>query len=399
MINQHENQMASTDSMLPPLVEFCAVANMQNAWVALSLRVQPVVGELGDGLQSVFEAPDLLAAIAPLDCVVMLDSPLVVTDALAAMMPAARVCFAINASALQDEAARARMLNLQGRGYRMLIDGAPPAGVAVPASLRAVANDFSAAPPKPDVLQLMFGPHLAYGVHSAERLMQCAHIGYEWFSGDYALHPAPSTEPTDGSSRKRLMTLLGMLARDAETREIEALLKQDPALSYQVLKLANSAMFAHATPISSFGQAISVLGRRQLQRWLQLLLYARQQPDGVANPLLPVAAMRAAQMESLCKLRGGEREEQDLAFMTGVFSLLHLLFGLPMEDILGALNLPSAASSALLTREGPMGELLALIEAGRMTPETLDRIGLAPEPWWRSQLHAYQWAIQVSRNL
>ena len=57
------------------------------------------------------------------------------------------------------------------------------------------------------------------------------------------------------------------------------------------------------------------------------------------------------------------------------------------------------ASDALLKREGPMGELLALIEAGRLDPTALDRVGLAPEPWWRSQLHAYHWAIQVSRNL
>ena len=128
-------------------------------------------------------------------------------------------------------------------------------------------------------------------------------------------------------------------------------------------------------------------------------MYARKQPDGVANPLLPIAAMRAGQMESLCKLRGGEREEQDLAFMTGVFSLLDLLFAMPMEEIVGALNLPSQASSALLKREGPLGDLLALIEAGRIDPEMLDRAGLAPEPWWRSQLYAYHWAIQVSRNL
>jgi EAL and modified HD-GYP domain-containing signal transduction protein len=372
---------------------------MQNAWVALSLRVQPVVGELADGLHSIFDTPDLLTAIAPLDCIVMLDTPMVVTEALAALMPANRVSFALKASALQDDAARERMLNLQTRGYRILLDGAAPAGVTVPAALRTIANDFSAAGPKPDVLQLMFGPHLAHGVNTAERLMECARVGYEWFSGDYALHPAESTEPTDGSSRKRLMTLLGLLARDAETRELEALLKQDPALSYHLLKLANSAMFAHTTPITSFGQAISVLGRRQLQRWLQLLLYARQQADGIANPLLPIAALRAAQMEALCKERGGERDEQDLAFMIGVFSLLDLLFVMPMEEIVGALNLPPMASSALLTREGPMGELLALIEGGRLNPELLDRVGLAPEPWWRSQLHAYHWAIQVSRNL
>ncbi|MES2320013.1 MAG: HDOD domain-containing protein [Pseudomonadota bacterium] len=391
--------MASTEFMLPPLVSFNPVANMQNAWVALSLRVDPVVGDLATSLHHVFSSADLLAAIAPLDCILMLDSAAVINDELAALMPVNRVSFAINGNALQDDSSRQRMCELQERGYRVLVDGLPPAGTAVPPTLRSVANDFSEAAPKAEVLPLVFGPHLAHGVHSATRRAECARVGYEWFSGDYPLHPPPSLDPQDGSSRKRLMNLLGLLARDAETRELEALLKQDPSLSYHLLKLANSAAFAQTMAITSFSQAISVLGRRQLQRWLQLLLYARQQPDGMANPLLPIAALRAAQMESLCKLRCGEREEQDLAFMTGVFSLLDLLFALPMEEIVGALSLPPVAANALLERKGPFGELLALIETRRVEPMMLDCAGLAPAPWWQSQLHAYHWAIQVSRNL
>jgi EAL and modified HD-GYP domain-containing signal transduction protein len=262
-----------------------------------------------------------------------------------------------------------------------------------------VATNFSAQEPKSQVLPLVFGPHLAHGVNTGQRLAQCARVGYEWFCGDYPLHPIQSTNPDDGSSRKRLMTLLGQLARDAETREIEALLKQDPALSYHLLKLANSAAFAHSTPITSFGQAISVLGRRQLQRWLQLLLYARQQADGLPNPLLPIAAMRAAQMEALAKLQGAERDEQDLAFMTGVFSLLDLLFGMTMEEIVGTLNLPAIAADALLTRTGRFGDLLRMIEDQPADGAMLAGAGLSPHAWWGSQLQAYHWAIQVSRNL
>jgi EAL and modified HD-GYP domain-containing signal transduction protein len=70
-----------------------------------------------------------------------------------------------------------------------------------------------------------------------------------------------------------------------------------------------------------------------------------------------------------------------------------------MEEIVGALNLPPIASDALLTRAGPYGEMLRQAEARSVTAAMLDRAQLQPEQWWFSQLHAYHWAIQVSRNL
>ena len=141
------------------------------------------------------------------------------------------------------------------------------------------------------------------------------------------------------------------------------------------------------------------LYRRQLQRWLQLLLYARQQDDGKIHALLPLAAVRAAQMEALCQLRGGDRDAQDLAFMTGVFSLLDVLLGMPMEEIIATLNLAPEVSAALLERNGELGALLALVESSAPSPDGLRRAGIDGETYWRSLLQAYQWAIQVSRNL
>lgn len=406
--------MATFESTPFPLVELQAVSNAQNEWLALTLRATPrqsdpdsdspdrATAELSTALGAVFAAPDLLTAIAPLDCVVMLDSPAALTPELLTMMPPNRVSFAIAAPALGVEDTRKQIIALHDSGYRVLIDGIAAEGVTVPPALRAVSLDVgggAAIPSGKAGLLALFGPHLARGIDSGVRQAECARGGFEWFSGPWPLKPIPSKEPNDGTSRKRLLTLLGLLARDAESRELETLLKQDPALSYHLLKLVNSAAFALSTPITSFGQAINLLGRRQLQRWLQLLLYARQEADGMANPLLPLAALRAAQLEMLAKQQGGERDDQDLAFMTGVFSLLDVLFDMPMSDIVGALKLDPAAADALLARGGRLGHQLRLIESGVVTVEQLTAIDIDPEHWWQSQLHAYHWAIQVSRNL
>jgi EAL and modified HD-GYP domain-containing signal transduction protein len=391
--------MAVPDSSLLPLVDMQAAANAGNHWVALTLRIDDSAGDPSAAWHAIFATPDLLTAVAPLDCVLLISSPAILTPAVLDLMPPNRVMFAIDAAALADAAACRAMAALQEEGYRILIDGANPAALALTPTLSAVALDCTDDVPAPQALKALFGPHLARGVHSAVRRDQCAEAGFGWFSGDYPIHPAPSDEADDGTSRKRLLNLLVLLAADAETREVEALLKQDPALSFQLLKLVNSAAFALSTPITSFGQAIGLLGRRQLQRWLQLLLYARQREDGLPNPLLPVAALRAAQMESLCKQRGGDREAQDLAFMVGVFSLLDVLLDLPMTEIVAELKLAPDTAAALTERSGMLGQLLALVETPAPTPAALREAGIATARWWQSQLHAYHWAIQVSRNL
>jgi hypothetical protein len=69
-----------------------------------------------------------------------------------------------------------------------------------------------------------------------------------------------------------------------------------------------------------------------------------------------------------------------------------------MEDIIGALRLPQHVLGALLRREGPLGQRLALVE-GRADEARLAQAGIARDAWWRSQLGAIRWAIQVARHV
>jgi EAL and modified HD-GYP domain-containing signal transduction protein len=381
-----------------PLVAIDPVANGQNEWVALCLRVEDGRASTQQ-LQAVFGTPDLLAAIAPLDGLLMLDNPASLTPPVLALMPANRIGFVIAAGALAQDGAGRRLTELHELGYRIWLDGTPPVDVKVPPALRTIARDCSQDPLPAGRLAALFGPHLARRVDSARQFSESEMAGFDWFSGDYPYDPAlTGDDHQDGSSRRRITTLLGLLSRDADSRELEQQLKQDPALSYHLLKLVNSAAFAVSTQITSFNQAISLLGRRQLQRWLQLLLYARQQADGLPNLLLPLAARRGAQLEALCKQDGGERDDCDLAFMTGVFSLLDRLLHMPMPDIVAELNLPQHVSGALLDRSGTLGRWLHLTET-HPSHAALMEARIDPADWWNSQLNAYHWAIQVGRNV
>lgn len=194
-----------------------------------------------------------------------------------------------------------------------------------------------------------------------------------------------------------------LVTSDADSDEIEDVIKRDPNLSYQLLKLVNSVAFAPGRKITSFAQAIAMLGRRQLQRWLQLLLYARQPGSPHASPLLPRAAQRAGLMEALAKYQGLTHEMQDHAFMVGMFSLLDQLFGMPVAEVIGPLNLPDPVVQGLTAGEGVLGGLLAAVVAsdGEPTPalgEIVVRIGIAPEDWAAAQVAALRWAVLVSKE-
>jgi hypothetical protein len=99
------------------------------------------------------------------------------------------------------------------------------------------------------------------------------------------------------------------------------------------------------SPITSFGQAINLLGRRQLQRWLQLLVYSDPNNGQHPTPLLQKAAARGRLIELLVPSLGIDpalENPGDMAFMIGTFSLLDTLLNMSMGDILHQLPLPKS---------------------------------------------------------
>jgi len=194
-----------------------------------------------------------------------------------------------------------------------------------------------------------------------------------WIEGDWAL-AAPARPTGNGAASRALaLQLVERVNADADTHEIEALLRRDPMLSYHLLRLVNSPGMGTARKgagrqgagviITSFSQAILLLGRQQLRRWLNLMLFAARGGDGHSAMLLARVSVRARLMELLAHATGLDRPNQEAAFMAGMFSLLGVLFGVPLAEVLAPLAISGALRGALLAREGEPGVLLALVEA------------------------------------
>jgi EAL and modified HD-GYP domain-containing signal transduction protein len=116
--------------------------------------------------------------------------------------------------------------------------------------------------------------------------------------------------------------------------------------------------------------------------------------------LLARVAVRARTMELLAKAGGFDRSKQEHAFMAGMFSLLGILFGLPLAGILNPLQLSESLASAVLHHDGELGYLLQAVECSEGADETrliglLGRLNLSIADYNLLSLDAYRWMLGV----
>ncbi len=207
---------------------------------------------------------------------------------------------------------------------------------------------------------------LAEKVDSPEQAKFCHGLDYALFQGYYFAKPTIISGRKLNPSQLSMMQLLGLVLGDAEIPAIEKVLKREPGLTMNLMRLTNSAATGARIKVTSMRHAITVLGRRQLLRWLQLLLFTNPAGGGnnVASPLLQLAATRGKMLELMAvKLHPGNHSFEDHAFMSGIMSLMPALMSLPMEKVLSTVNFGDDVREALESRGGMLGAMLSLVEA------------------------------------
>ena len=206
---------------------------------------------------------------------------------------------------------------------------------------------------------------LAQGVDTQEDFERCRKIGFHLFQGHFFAHPEIVSGRRLSPSQAALIQIINLAGRDADTKKIEERIKHEPALALNLLRIVNSVGFGLTQQIGSLRHAITMLGRRQLQRWLQLLLMT---PSGKAadtgrSPLLQVAALRGRMMELLLeRCAPQQRILADQGFITGLMSMMPAALGLPMKEIFEQIDLEPEVMQALTTHSGLLGQMLALLE-------------------------------------
>jgi EAL and modified HD-GYP domain-containing signal transduction protein len=201
---------------------------------------------------------------------------------------------------------------------------------------------------------------LAEKIETEEEYKEAVGYGYSYFQGYFFCKPAIISGRDVSGYKFTYMNLIKELNEDnVNIRKIETLIKNDVLLSYQLLKAANSAQYCLKRKITSIGDAIMIIGIKELKR-LIFIITLKQIGENSIDELVKMSLIRAYFSESLSKKIRLDAPDFD-AFLTGMFSLMDALLKIPIEMILKELPVSDEVKDALLGKNNILSELLRLI--------------------------------------
>jgi c-di-GMP-related signal transduction protein len=281
-----------------------------------------------------------------------------------------------NHDAAAIEETRLQMQSLRKRGFRLAFNHTVVAPIYKPWQGIAdfVKVDVRAIDPsKLKALVEAIGARtsaiaVAEKVESAAQFEVFKDIGFHFFQGYWFSRPEVLKGKVVTPSQASAAQLFAKLRSQADVEEIEQTIKRDAVLGYNLLRLINSAGLGQRTKITSIRQAVMLLGHERLQRWAAMLMTAGV--DG--RPSLPgnMAVVRAKMMELLGHA-SLTPEEQEEAFLIGLFSLLDRMLGCTLAEALSMLGLDGVITEALLQGSGKYMDLLAMAIACEMDDATV----------------------------
>ena len=244
---------------------------------------------------------------------------------------------------------------------------------------------------------------LAEKVETVEEFDICMALGFDYFQGFYFARPVIMSGKKIAPSELVILNLLSLIRSDADNSEVEKAVKRDALISLNLLRLVNTPAARVRGHIDSLAQALQVLGRDQLQRWLQILLYATPGSHGqFDSPLLQMATTRGKLMElMMLHLRPSQRHLAESAFSVGIMSLMDALLSMSMHDILATVAVPPEVNDALLERSGQLGDMLKVVELlenprrGAQLGKVLKTLGLSVQEVRKIELEAFSWVNEL----
>jgi EAL and modified HD-GYP domain-containing signal transduction protein len=240
---------------------------------------------------------------------------------------------------------------------------------------------------------------LAKKVETMEEFFEARRLGYLYFQGYFFGEPQMvSANTVPGNKMNGLRVLSEINQPNMDFVKLDEIIKRDVYLTFTLLNFINSAYFGLRDGVSSIIQALALLGEREIRKWACLVLMTfigADRPSEVSMTCL----VRGRLCELLANKAGLSPKKPEL-FMIGMLSMLDVLVGRPLNELLDKIVIAEDIKTALTTGRGRMGQVLQLVvayqkglweevdlAAGKLD---LDSAEISPD-----YQEAIQWAEQV----
>ena len=234
---------------------------------------------------------------------------------------------------------------------------------------------------------------LAEKVEDRQVVERSTELGYSLFQGYFFCRPASIVGSSLSTQRVSLLRLIARLARrDHDLDSLEEVMLSDPTLCYQFLRMINSSYYGFRSDIKRIKHAMVLMGISDVQRWAMLLAMTSA-VDGHPTELMRQSLIRARFCElRLSSLDGGAPED---GFLIGLLSVLDVLAGRPMSEIVDPLPLGNELKDALCGARGPLRDVLEEAFAAEIDPA-----GVAGNPIDSNRIfvESLRWADSTMRT-
>ena len=324
------------------------------------------------------------------------------------LLPSASTIVEILETVPSDPDVMAACHALKQHGYLIALDdyvaGDPRWPLAEMADIIKVDLQLT-TPEQRDVLIKQFGPWrcrmLAEKVETQSQFAQAQEQGFVYFQGYFFRRPEMlSTHDLPANQLNYIRMLQEVSRPELNVPALEKLIKEEASICYRLLRYLNSAVFAFKKEIHSVRHALSLLGERDLRRWVRLIAAVGAGRDKPSDLVLS-ALVRGRFCELLApKVAHGESD----LFLMGLLSLIDAMLETPMETILEKIPLDAPTKSVLLGQASllrPVFQLMLAHESGEWEAAAALSEGLRLDAddvaacYWQAQ----QWARELSMEM
>jgi EAL and modified HD-GYP domain-containing signal transduction protein len=199
---------------------------------------------------------------------------------------------------------------------------------------------------------------LAEKVETLEEFEYCQSLGFDLFQGYFLAKPEIIQGRKLDSNQLALMRVMAEInSPKSDIAQISRCVEQDPALCIKILRYVNSSHFSIRQKVKSLNHACTMLGLEAVRTITTLLLLAD-------NPHVPQQAAKNALLRAcMCRSLADHPNAASAhsLFTTGLLSMLDVLLGQPLKDLLKQLPLDESITDAILTGRGLGGQVLKTV--------------------------------------